>query len=791
MAEQKIRIGVFVCECEGNISNVIDVDAICREITSWRDTYVVRRVAELCSKQSREIIVNEVNKNKLNRVIVAGCSPGKHLADFQGIMEEAKLNPYLLTMANIREHCSWVSNSDNDKATEKAISIIRGSHERSFYLEPLEQIKEKCSTEALVIGGGIAGLTTSLELANLGHTVHLVERQPSIGGHMAKLTRVFPTLDCAQSILTPRMGEVSRAKNVNLYTCSDVMDVTGHTGNYGAKILVKPTGVDREKCNGCGSCVGVCPIECPDEFNEYRSARKAIYKQTPQAVPGTYVIDFNACTKCGECTAICSAGAINLEDKEKVIELTVGGIIIATGYELFDASKITEYEYGVNPDVITMLELERMTSPLGPTQGKIVKFSDGKEAKSIAIGLCAGSRDANRFIPYCSHICCMYSITKAILLREEFGIDVSIFYIDIRAAGRGYEDLYWRAQDSGVDFVKGKIAEIRKSNGKTIVRAEDLLLGEVIEQEFDLVALAVPMIPSWGTDELALKMRLPLADDRFIQEKHPGLEPLNSRLAGIFMAGCASGPKDIRDTVADALGAAAKTSSFLDKGYIVESPEKAFVIPELCDGCGLCLEVCPFSAIELTNGKIEISPFRCSSRCGACIPECPKGAIDFRNATRKQIFSTIKGIMAGKKPGEVRLIALVEKNIAYMGTELLGATKMGYPHSIRIVAIPSAALIGLEHVLNVFAMGADGVILIEGQPEMDTRFMKKRTETIRSFIQEQGIESKRLYYELVELLSYRKLGEIFNEQANLIQKQGSLPDQVIEKLKSSEVYYHY
>ncbi|MFC2005925.1 CoB--CoM heterodisulfide reductase iron-sulfur subunit A family protein [Chloroflexota bacterium] len=355
---------------------------------------------------------------------------------------------------------------------------------------------QRC-TDVLVVGGGIAGITASLELAKLGHNVHLVERGPSIGGHMSELTKVFPTLDDAQSILAPKMDEVTGTKNVNLYNNAEIEAIQGQPGDFKVKVLVKPAGKD--------------------------------------------------------------------DDKEKAVDIDAGSIILATGYQLFDASKIREYGYGTHPDVITMLDLERITSASESTNGRLVRPSDNKEVKSIAIALCSGSRDGNRFIPYCSHICCMYSITQAISLREQFGVDVSVFYIDIRAAGRGYEELYWRAQDSGVDFIKGKVAEIRQSNGSVMVRAEDLLLAQIIEQEFDLVALAVPMVPAIGADELADKLELPLADDGFVEVKQRQLEPLNTQLPGIFVAGCASGPKDIRDSVADALGAAAKASAFLSK----------------------------------------------------------------------------------------------------------------------------------------------------------------------------------------------------------------------------------
>ena len=355
--------------------------------------------------------------------------------------------------------------------------------------------KAERSEAVLVVGGGVAGITASLELAKLGHNVHLVERASTIGGHMSELARVFPTLDDARSILTPRIQEVGRNNNVNVYTRAEIEAVRGQPGNFKVTVLVKPTEIDGEK--------------------------------------------------------------------GKTVDIDVGSIVLATGYEMFDASRIREYGYGSRPDVITMLDLERITSPSGPTQGRVVRPSDGKQVESIAIALCAGSRDANRFIPYCSHICCMYSIGQAVSLKEQFGIDVTIFYIDIRAAGRGYEELYWRAQDSGVDFIKGKVAEIRQSNGRVAVRAEDLLLGQIVEQEFDLVALAVPMVPAPGADELAGKLELPLADDGFVLVKQAQLEPLSTQLPGVFVAGCASGPKDIRDTVADALGAAAKASAFL------------------------------------------------------------------------------------------------------------------------------------------------------------------------------------------------------------------------------------
>jgi heterodisulfide reductase subunit A len=689
----------------------------------------------------------------------------------------------MLEFVNIREHDSWVHGPHaSAEATRKAISLIRGGYERSIALEPLEAVSEKASRDILIVGGGIAGIMAALELGYLGYKVHLVERKPSIGGNMAKLTKVFPTLDCAQCILTPRMAEVGRNPNVNLLTYAEVMEVSGRPGNFNVKVFMKPRGVDVQKCRSCGVCAKVCPVTVPDEFNEGLATRKAAYIEFPQAVPSAYAIDFNACNKCRKCEQLCPAKAINIDDKGQIVELKVGAIILATGYELYDAKKLETFGFGVYKDVITMMQLERLVSATGPTGG-YVKRADGSDVRKMAIILCAGSRDKNH-IPYCSRICCMYALKQAFVLKKMLGIDVTIYYTDIRATGKGYEDLYWRDQEAGVVFVRGKVAEVYKnnSNGKLVVLAEDTLTGEVGETEFDMVALATAMVPSVGLKELSDKMKVSIGEDGFVTEKHPKLDPVDTLVTGVFACGCALSPKDVRDTVSDGLGASAKAALFLKSDYVTTSPEKAFVIADLCDGCQLCVPVCPSNAITMVEGKAKIDPFMCIG-CGACIPVCPREAIDFKNATSRQIFSQLKGVLAEKAAGEVRVVAFVDKNVGYTGMDFLGLDRTNYPESVRIVAVPSTAILSKKHVLAAFAYGADGVLVIEGSEEIDEKFTKKRMIEMGREFGQFGIESMRVRYSYVPLPVYKKAAELFTMFTDRIKKFGPLPEEKRNAIK--------
>jgi heterodisulfide reductase subunit A2 len=776
MEKKSPRIGIFVCECGGNIGDVVDVKSVVETAKNWPDVATAKYHKYLCSKPAQEMILDSVKKDSLDRVVVASCTPRMHLGTFQAVLERSGLNPFMLEFVNIREQDSWVHGPHaSPEATKKAISLIKGGYERSRELEPLQPISEKGSREILIVGGGISGITAALELGYLGYKVHLVERKPSIGGNMAKLTKVFPTLDCAQCILTPRMAEVGRNPNVNLYTYGEVQELSGRPGNYDVKISMKPRGVDVQKCRNCGVCAKVCPVSVPDEFNEGLAQRKAAYIEFPQAVPSTYVIDFKSCTKCGKCEKLCPAKAITLADQGSTIDLHVGGIIIATGYQLYDAKRLETFGYGTYTDVITMMDLERFVSATGPTGGYI-KRADGTDVKKAAIVLCAGSRDKN-YVPYCSRICCMYALKQAFVLKKMHGIDVTIYYTDIRATGKGYEDLYWRDQEAGVTFVRGKIAEVYKDSktGKLVAVAEDTISGELTEDQFDMIALATPMVAPEGLKELAEKMKVSIGEDGFITEKHPKLDPVDSLTAGIYACGCAISPKDVRDTVSDGLAASAKAALFLKSDYVTTSPEKAFIITDLCNGCAGCVPICPTRAITMQDGKAKIDPFQCTG-CGACIPVCPQEAIDFKNATTKQVIATLRGVLAEKQPGEVRVLAFVDKNVGYTGMDFLGLDRANYPENVRIVTVPTTAILGLKHLLYAFAYGADGVLVIEGTQEIDEKFTKKRLIDLGRELAKYGIENMRVRYSYVPLPVYKKAAELFTMFTDRIKKFGPLAE---------------
>jgi len=640
------KIGVFICHCGRNIAGTVDVKKV-RDVVA-KHPYVVHAedYKYMCSDPGQKLIEDAIKSKRLDGVVVACCTPTMHESTFREAAKRAGLNPYMVEIANIREQVSWV-HSDIRKATEKAIKITLATVEKVLRNMPLEDIKVGVTRRALVVGGGIAGIQAALDIADAGYEVILVEKEPTIGGHMAQLSETFPTLDCSQCILTPKMVAVSKHPRIKLYTNSEVIGAEGFVGNFKVRIRKKARYVDPEKCKMCGDCEQVCPVIVPDEFNRSLTVRKAIYIPFPQAVPPSYIIDPLHCLGfspivCGKCAEVCEPKAINYDDKDEIVEEEVGAVILATGYELYSKTNLKEYGAGRYENVIDSLQFERLLSASGPTGGEIVRPSDGKKVKKIAFIQCAGSRDENH-LEYCSKICCMYTAKHAMLFKHHVPDgEAYVFYIDIRAAGKGYEEFVKRAQEEyNVHYIRGKVSKMYERDGKVIIHAADTLLGKPVKVEVDLAVLAMGMVPK---SEVAEIFRVQRDEYGFYKEVHPKLRPVESATPGVFICGAAHAPKDIPDSVAQASAAASKALEILSQDYLTHEPLVAEVNPDLCVRCRTCESVCPYGAVKVGEEYAEVNEVMCEG-CGSCTASCPTGAISLRNMNDEQIFAMIKMVL--------------------------------------------------------------------------------------------------------------------------------------------------
>lgn len=664
------RIGVFICWCGENIARTVDVEKAAAEVAKIPGVRCALHYKYMCSDPGQAIVREKIQSEKLQGVVVASCSPHMHLKTFRAAAKTAGLNPYLVEMANVREHCSWVHH-DKEKATEKAIGLIRMAVGKVLRNRALDPIKVPLTKRALVIGGGVAGIQAALDIADSGCEVVLVEREPSIGGKMAGLSETFPTLDCSQCILTPRMVETGQHPNIKLYSYSEVEGVEGFVGNFSVTIRKKARYIDIDKCTGCGECWTKCPSKkTPSEFDYGLANRTAIYMPFPQAVPARPVIDKNACVKfktgkCGLCQKRCLAGAINFEDEDKLVTEQVGAIITATGYQLYDIGKdqpnaklsgYGEYGYGEYADVITSLQFERLSSASGPTSGEIKRPSDGETPKKIVFVSCVGSRDNAKGISYCSKICCMYTAKHTMLYKHKVHDgEAHVFYMDIRAGGKNYEEFVRRAiEQDGAIYHRGRVSKITRENGKLIVRGADTLAGEPVTIEADMVVLAAAMRPAKGVLELAQKLKLAYDEFGFLSESHPKLRPVETNTAGIFVCGACQAPKDIPEAVAQASAAAGKVLVMFGKGELTREPEIALINETTCAACYACVRTCPYGAIDkaeirdrkgaLVKYTARVNPGLCMG-CGTCVAVCPSKSADLEGFSEQQIYEMVKNLI--------------------------------------------------------------------------------------------------------------------------------------------------
>ncbi|MDO5384957.1 MAG: CoB--CoM heterodisulfide reductase iron-sulfur subunit A family protein [Rikenellaceae bacterium] len=662
------KIGVFICHCGENIGATVDCEKVAAEAAKFDGVAFATDYKYMCSDPGQSLIRKAIEEQKLDGVVVAACSPRMHEPTFRRACSEAGLNPYLCEMANLREHCSWV-HEKGEPTTAKAIDIVRGLVEKVKRNKPLKPIEVPITKKALVIGGGIAGIQAALDIANCGHQVILVEKEPSIGGHMSQLSETFPTLDCSQCILTPRMVEVAQHPNIKLYTYAELEHLDGFIGNFKATIRLKAKSVDEKICTGCGLCTTKCPQKrIPSEFNAGLGLRTAIYVPFPQAVPNKPVIDKKHCNyykrgKCKICEKTCPTGAICFDKEDEFVTEDIGAVVVATGFNVLGTEFFPEYGYGRYKDVITGLQFERLASASGPTSGEIRRPSDGTMPKKIVFIACAGSRDPVKGIHYCSKICCMYTAKHAMLYQHKVhGGESYVFYMDIRAAGKNYEEFVRRAiEDDGVNYVRGRVARVYEKDGKLIVKGVDTLMGaKPVEIEADMVVLATAGVSNEGAEELAQRLHVSYDPYKFFAEAHPKLKPVETNTAGIYVAGACQAPRDIPETVSMASGAAAKVAALFSSDKLVREPLIAVVnrmappVYSTCVGCFMCQTACPYQAIEREKIKdrggnvvktvARVNPGLCQG-CGTCVAFCRSKSIDIQGYSNDQMYAEVMALL--------------------------------------------------------------------------------------------------------------------------------------------------
>ncbi len=773
-----MRIGVYVCHCGLNIAGTVDVVNVKDYAKTLSDVAVAKDLRYACSDQGQEEIKKDIKEQKLDRVIVAACSPRLHENTLRRAVESAGLNKFLLEIANIREQCSWVHMGKKSRATQKSKDLVRAAVAKARFLKPLPVKKIPVNKDVLVIGGGVAGIQAALDLADAGIKVTLVEKSPTIGGYMAMLNEVFPTNDCSICVLAPKMVDVSNHKNIKLLTNAEAVEANGVVGNFRVKVKKYPRYVDEEKCRGCvEDCTKVCQIELPNEYTFGLSKRKAVYVPYPQAIPYKVSIDTKHCVGCGLCKEACGVDAINYEQKEEEYELKVGAIIVATGWQPFDAKRKKEFGYGRYPNVITSLEVERILNASGPTFGELRRISDGKIPKKIAFILCVGSRDETVGNIYCSRVCCMAAIKNAIIIKEKYpDAEITIYYTDIRASGEGYEEYYLRARKLGIEFTRGRVGEIvGGENGNLVLRYEDTLICDFGEKEFEMVILSIGLEPNANTRKLAQILNLPERDDRFLQIAHPKMRPVDAHTEGIFIAGCASGPKEIQVSIAQGSAAASRALRLLAAGEVEVEPYFAHVIEDKCTACKLCENVCSFKAIAVQDKKAKANELACVN-CGVCSAACPAEAIEMGQFTDEQISAQIKAALEVKT--EYPFILGIFCNwCSYAATDLAGVSRIQYPTNIRIVRVMCTGRINPKFILDALNEGADGVLIAGCRPGechylIGNYAAKRRIEVLKPILKEIGIDPRRVRLEWIAASEGDKVGKVVEEFTEELKKLG-------------------
>lgn len=749
-----LRVGVFICRCGGNISDVIDIEKVKESL----DVDIVEDFVNLCSLNGRKIIREGIINKNLDRVVIAACSPISHEKTFQDYIQP--LNPYLMDMVNLREQCSWVHN-DKEKATRKAITLIKASIEKVKQSQAVDPIFCHTPEDVAVIGGGISGMSAALSLAKQGIKVTLIEETHSIGGNMAKIGKVFSPVkiaeECGLCLLNPILNEVVWNENITVLTNSKVVSSKRRAGTFNLIVEKEPRYVDVDKCISCGKCSEACEEEVPDAWNDDLSMRKAIYKPFSQSYPDAYAVDIDNCAKCGKCIKVCPMKAIKLRGENEMIPLSVGSVIVATGHKLFDPDLRPEYGYSRYDDVITQSELGRVLGVNGPTRGKLERLSNGEVPKRIVMIQCVGSRDekpdGHR---YCSKVCCMVALKNANIIKHKYpDVDIVICYTDIRTPGM-FEKYYKHAQESGIRLIRGRPGEVSDNGDKLIVRLENTLRREFSEIETDMVILSTAIEPSEGTKEIAKVMDIGVTEDMFIKESHPKIKPVTTDVKGTFVCGTAQDPKDITESIMQSTAAASKVSEFIHAGIEVE-PFVGTIDEEKCILCGRCVDICKFKAMSVKDDLMYIDPMSCSG-CGKCMTVCQEHAITIHGNIDEKIFATIDGMLKDKKDDE-RMILLFLDQIGYTAADNIGINRLSYPESIHIIKVHSVNRVRPRHILHAIENGVDGIFIGEYPGDLMYDEVERKIEEIKERIAKQGANPERLEFSKVYIPYYTGLAK--------------------------------
>jgi len=781
--QEELRIGVFVCHCGLNIAGSVDCESVTEYARTLVDVVMAQDNKYTCSDPGQDEIKQGIKEYDLNRVVVASCTPRLHEPTFRNVCAEAGLNPYLFEMANIRDHCSWVHLYDKANATIKAKDLVKMAVARARLLQPQTESEVPVTRKALIIGGGVAGIQSALDLADQDYQVYLVEKEPSIGGKMAQIDKTFPTMDCSICILAPKMSEAGRHPNIKLFTHSLVQEVNGYVGNFQVKVLKKARYVNENECTACGDCTEVCPVTRPNEFDVGLKTRKAIYTPFAQAVPSSFIINMDDCLgyvpiACNKCVEKCEKNAIDFDMQDEIINLDVGTIVVATGIDVYDPTEYTEYGYRKYLNVITSMEFERLINAGGPSGGHLIRPSDREIPKTVAFIQCVGSRNEKKGNPYCSNVCCMNTIKDSLLIKEHWpDTEIKIFYLDIRAYGKGFEDLYKRSRKEGVKYIRGLPSEIKENpkNQNLVVIGENTNTGRIENHEVDMAVLSVGIQPTKDSDVIQRLLTLSKTPDGFFMESHPKLKPVDAPTQGVFFAGCAEGPKDIKDSVTQASAAASRAGILMKAGKIKVEAITSVIDKENCNICGRCAKVCPYNAITIDiKNKVPAETIEAAcAGCGTCGAECPQGAITMLHFTDRQIYAQIDA--ATEEDADKKIVAFCCNWCSYAGADFAGVSRIQYPPNVRIIRTMCSGRISEDFVLHAFTRGA-AAVLVAGCHLNDCHYIdanyqtKKRVERLWRKLEKKNIKKERLQLAWISAAEGQKFASTIQNMKEIIDK---------------------